>query len=130
MALIDCPSCNKKISDKASQCQHCGFAIGKASDEDILRKQRLQKFKKTQSIQTQSMVAMLMFVAGFAILYWGDSAPSEFECEFALNLIKNGGPLCLWHGQLQYNLAIGCSLIGFVWYVVNRVRLIFIRKSD
>jgi len=25
MALIDCPECDKKISDKAESCPHCGL---------------------------------------------------------------------------------------------------------
>ena len=82
MALIDCPSCNKKISDKTEQCNHCGFAMGNASEDDIARKRNLQKYLKSQSIQTQSLIAMLMFVA------------------------------------------------GFVWYIVNRVRLVFVKKSN
>ena len=48
MALIDCPSCNKKISDKAQNCQHCRFSLGKADAEDIARKQSLNKYLKNQ----------------------------------------------------------------------------------
>lgn len=29
MALIKCPECEKKISDKAASCPQCGFPIGK-----------------------------------------------------------------------------------------------------
>ncbi|MBN7821561.1 zinc-ribbon domain-containing protein [Bowmanella yangjiangensis] len=130
MALTNCPSCNKKISDKAKSCQHCGFAVGAATEDDILRKQRFNKFKRAQSIQTQSMIAMLMFIAGFAILYWGDGPSTEYACKLSFNLINNSSPICLWHGQLQYNIAMSCSVIGFVWYVINRVRLIFMKKFD
>ena len=28
MALTDCPSCNKKISDKSEECPHCQFRVG------------------------------------------------------------------------------------------------------
>jgi len=28
MALVDCPSCNEKTSDKAKTCPHCDFKIG------------------------------------------------------------------------------------------------------
>lgn len=108
MALTDCPSCNKKISDKAKQCPHCDFATGDATAEDILRKKELNKYKKLHSIQNQSMVAMLLFVGGFGFMYWGGAQP----------------------GGLQHNLAIAGSLIGFVWYVVNRVRLIFIKRAN
>ena len=75
MALTECPSCNKTISDKAKECSHCGFAIGNASSEDIIRKKNLNKFKKQHSIQNQSMLAMLMFVAGFGFMYWGGCSP-------------------------------------------------------
>ncbi|QJR82448.1 zinc ribbon domain-containing protein [Alteromonas pelagimontana] len=106
MALIDCPSCNKKISDKAAVCPHCNFAVGDASSEDILRKQQMQRYKKLHSIQNQSMIAMLLFIAGFGFMYWGGTKP----------------------GDLQHNLAILASVVGFIWYVVNRVRILIIKR--
>lgn len=106
MALINCPSCNKKISDKASTCSHCGFAIGNASEEDILRKQEMQRFNKRQSLQNQSMLAMLLFVGGFGMWYWGGAEPTD----------------------LQQNIAVGCSVVGLVWYLVNRVRLFIMKR--
>lgn len=108
MALVACPSCNKKISDKTQSCQHCGFTLGEASAGDLERKQNLQKYLKAQKIQTQSMIAMLMFVSGFGFMYWGGALP----------------------GGLQHNIAAGTSIVGFVWYIVNRIRLIFLKKSN
>lgn len=108
MALIDCPSCSKKISDKAQNCQHCDFILGNANAEDIARKQSLNKYMKSHNIQTQSMIAMLLFVTGFGFMYWGNALP----------------------GDLQHNFAIGLSIVGFVWYIVNRVRLILLKRSD
>lgn len=108
MALVDCPSCGKKISDKAQSCQHCDFILGAVDAEDIARKKNLNQYLKGQSIQTQSMIAMLLFVAGFGFMYWGGAAPDG----------------------LQYNVAVGLTVIGFVWYIVNRVRLIILKRSD
>jgi hypothetical protein len=108
MALVDCPSCNKKISDKAKSCQHCNMNLGDSSPEDIARKQSLNLYLKKQKIQTQSMIAMLLFVGGFGFMYWGGVAA----------------------GGIQYKLAVGVSIIGFVWYLVNRVRLVFLKRSD
>jgi hypothetical protein len=108
MALVNCPSCSKKISDKAQSCQHCDFTLGTVNAEDIERKQNLKKYLKSQNIQTQSMIAMLLFVAGFGFMYWGEAEP----------------------GGLQHNFAIGLALIGFVWYIVNRIRLIILKRSD
>ncbi len=108
MALIDCPACNKKISDKAKQCQHCGFAIGEASVEDIQRKQNMKKFKKLHGIQNQSMLAMLLFIAGFGFMYWGGAQP----------------------GDLQHNIALGVTVVGFLWYVINRVRIVLVKRTS
>ncbi|GAA0857531.1 hypothetical protein [Aliiglaciecola litoralis] len=108
MALIDCPSCNKKISDKAKTCNHCDFAIGQASNEDLQRKKNLKRFQQQQSIQNQSMLAMLLFIGGFALMYWGTASTDS----------------------LQYTLSIGCSVVGFVWYIINRIRLIFVKRAD
>jgi hypothetical protein len=108
MALVDCPSCSKKISDKAQNCPHCDFTLGTVNVEDIARKQNFNLYLKNQNIQTQSMIAMLLFVAGFGFMYWGAAEP----------------------GGLQHNLAIGLAIIGFVWYIVNRVRLIMLKRSD
>jgi hypothetical protein len=108
MALVDCPTCRKKISDKAQNCQHCDFALGTVNVEDIVRKQNLNQYLKNQNIQTQSMIAMLLFVTGFGFMYWGAAEP----------------------GGLQHSFAIGFALIGFVWYIINRVRLIILKRSD
>ncbi|MFQ3234537.1 MAG: hypothetical protein ACI9C4_000088 [Paraglaciecola sp.] len=108
MALVDCPSCNKKISDKSPLCSHCGLSVGEPTSEDLSRKQNLQKHLESQKLQTQSMIAMLMFVAGFGFMYWGGALP----------------------GDLQYNIAVGSAIIGFVWYIVNRIRLVFVKKSN
>jgi hypothetical protein len=108
MALIDCPSCSKKISDKAQSCQHCDFMLGTADAEDLERKKNLNKYLKSQNVQMQSMFAMLLFVAGFGFMYWGGAVP----------------------GELQHNIAIGLTLVGFIWYIVNRVRLVFLKRSD
>ena len=108
MALIDCPSCSKKISDKAQTCQHCDFTLGTVNADDIARKRNLNKYLKNQNIQMQSMIAMLLFVSGFGFMYWGGASPEG----------------------LQYNLAIGLSVLRFVWYIANRVRLIILKRSD
>ncbi|MBU2977036.1 hypothetical protein [Alteromonas sp. C1M14] len=106
MALTDCPACNKKISDKSQECPHCQFKVGDASSEDILRKQNLNMYKKKHRIQNHSLLAVLLFVTGFGFMYWGGTQP----------------------GELQHNLAIIATVIGFLWYVVNRVRLVIIKR--
>jgi hypothetical protein len=107
MAITACPSCSRPISDKAKTCNYCGFNIGNASAEDIARKASLKRYKAMQSLQNQSMVAILMFIAGFGFIYWGGSEP----------------------GEIQYNLSIAATVFGFAWYAVNRVRIVLAKRK-
>ena len=36
MALIKCPECGKKMSDKAEGCPHCGYSLKKDSSKTTL----------------------------------------------------------------------------------------------
>ena len=107
MALIDCPSCGKKISSKAKQCPHCHTDFTKTNADDAERKQSMSRFKKIQGIQNQSMIAMLMFVGGFAFMFLGEPVSQD---------------------DLRYKAAITCTVIGFVWYIVNRGRMIWLKR--
>ena len=51
-------------------------------------------------------LAMLIFVASFGFMYWGGTRP----------------------GDLQHNLAILGAVVGFVWYLVNRARIVYIKR--
>lgn len=33
MALVSCSECNKQISDRAASCPHCGYGLGKRSEQ-------------------------------------------------------------------------------------------------
>lgn len=106
MALTNCPSCSKRISDKAKSCSHCGFTIGTSTEEDVLRQKRLQQIKQSQSLNNQSLLATMLFIVGIAYMYWGGSRPTEIE----------------------YYVAMTASGIGLFWYVINRVRMTIYKK--
>lgn len=106
MAITNCIACNKKISDKAATCSHCGASQKGISSEDSQRKNKYNRFLKMQKLNTQSFIATILFMAGIAYLHWGDTAPTEKE----------------------YYVAMGVSGIGFTWYIVNRARMIILKK--
>lgn len=107
MAITNCPSCNARISSRAKQCPDCGFNMQAGTEEDLDRKRRHQRYMKVQSVNNQSMFAMLLFVIGFGYGYWEDLQPP----------------------QVEYYVAMGSAAIGFVWYLVNRVRMVLLKKS-
>ena len=107
MSIVNCPACNKKMSSRAEICPHCGFARNGATQEDHERKQRHKQFLKIQSINNQAALAVLLFVVGFAYMYWGGVSPTETE----------------------YYIAMTISGTGFVLYIVNRIRMVIAKRS-
>jgi len=105
--LTDCPSCKKKISDKADKCNHCGFNVSAVDAESVLRQKKMDKYKRHQSLQTQSFIAVLIFITGFGFMYWGQPEV----------------------GGTQHNFAMLVCVIGFIWYIVNRVRILLTKRD-
>lgn len=107
MAIISCPSCRKQISDKAAICNHCDCELSKQSSESIASQSRVKRIERAQSIQTQTFIALLLFVGGFSLWYWKDTFDDQ------------------WYNTLGQGM-IG---VGFIWYLVNRVRLILNKRK-
>jgi hypothetical protein len=107
MAITACPSCKKPISDRSKVCSHCGFNIGDATAEDLERKANFARFQHMHKLQNQSLLAMLIFIFGCGFTVWGGSEP----------------------GDIQYNLSILAAVVGFVWYAVNRVRIVLAKRK-
>lgn len=42
MALINCPECNKEVSDKAEMCPNCGFGVAKY----VIRQNKIEKIQE------------------------------------------------------------------------------------
>ncbi|TKB43727.1 hypothetical protein [Thalassotalea mangrovi] len=107
MALINCPNCAKKISSLAKSCEHCQIELGGLDTEQRLNLERMKKIEESQKLMNQSMLAMVLFCAGIGGMFWGEPDP----------------------GSTQHNLATGSAVIGFVWYLVNRVRMIILKRK-
>ena len=64
MALINCPECNKEISDSARKCPHCGYPL-KEEVEVVYEK------KKGFWSAGRLAVSIISFVLAFFIIYQG-----------------------------------------------------------
>lgn len=107
MALIDCPSCSKRISSKAAVCSHCQCVLSELSEEKRLTMHQMSKLEQSQKLMTQSMIAMLLFCGGFGFMFWGEPSPESW----------------------QHTVATGAAVVGFAWYIINRARLIFLKRK-
>ena len=108
MAVINCPSCKKKISDKVKSCHYCQLDLTVLDADKIANLKRVSAVKKSQQLMNHSFIAMLLFCGGFLFLYWQDAQP----------------------GTWQYVSAITSTILGFILYIVTRVRLILTKRNQ
>ncbi len=108
MAVINCPSCRKKISDKAKTCSHCEIDLVNLDEEKLTNLNKVNRINKSQQIMNVSFVAMLLFCGGFLFYYWQNVQP----------------------GTWQYFLSAGSTILGFVLYIFTRVQLILLKRSS
>lgn len=107
MAVINCPDCKKKISDKAKECSHCGLSLQALDSNKIANLNHINRINQAQRLMTYSFVAMLLFCGGFLFMFWDNVEP----------------------GTWQYNLAMASTVIGFIMYIIIRVRLLFFKRK-
>lgn len=110
MAIVNCPSCGKPISDKAKVCSHCNFDFANQDPEYVQRKANLAKFNQLQKLQNQSMLAILLFVIGAYFAFLGEFPDDDT-------------------GMLMYNASVGVTALGFIWYAINRVRITLAKRK-
>jgi len=102
MAVINCPSCKKKISDKAKQCSHCNAALTELDKEKLESLAKVDRIKQAQRLMNFSFIAMLLFCGGFLFMFWDNVMP----------------------GTWQHNAAMASTVIGFILYIIIRIMLL------
>ncbi|HCH70586.1 MAG TPA: hypothetical protein DE042_08975 [Colwellia sp.] len=107
MAVINCPRCKKKISDKTKKCSHCGLSLQAMDRDKIANVNNVSRINQAQRLMTYSFVAMLLFCGGFLFMFWDN----------------------IEQGTWQYNLAMTSTVIGFILYIIIRIRLLFFKRN-
>ncbi|PCI60799.1 MAG: hypothetical protein COB35_08120 [Gammaproteobacteria bacterium] len=105
MAIINCPSCGKKVSDQAINCSHCQLDLKNADADQIQHLNKISKINKSQSLMNHSFIAMILFCGGVLMLFWRSSDPLS----------------------LEYKASVAATVIGFVLYIVTRIRLFLLK---
>ncbi len=108
MAVIHCPSCGKKVSDKAEKCSHCGVNVANLDEEKLALNRQIERVNASQKIMTWSVVAMLLFCGGFLFYYLDNVQP----------------------GTWQYYLSASSTVIGFIIYIVTRVQMVLLKHRS
>jgi hypothetical protein len=108
MAVIDCPQCKKKISNKSTSCHYCQLNLTNADAEQLAYLRKVNVINKSQRIMLLSFIAMLLFCGGFLFFYWYEVQP----------------------GTWQYLSSVASAIVGFCLYVVTRVQLILLKRKS
>lgn len=103
MALVNCPSCNKRISSKAKECSYCKASI--SSDNESLRV--ISHIKRSNQLMNQSFLALTLFIGGVVTWFWGGE-PAE---------------------GLRATIALGAFSLGFVGYLVTRIQIVLHKRK-
>ncbi|WP_285165082.1 zinc ribbon domain-containing protein [Shewanella goraebulensis] len=104
MALIECPSCQKRISSKAKECSHCRSK----TDGDNESVRIISHIQQSNKLMTQSFVFLTLFIAGVLIWFWGGETATG----------------------IQSHIATGCFVFGFVGYSVTRARIVLHKRKS
>lgn len=113
MAIIKCPSCNEKISDKAKSCGSCQYdLVHRASaqglsEEQLASKNHLSRIKKRYSLQMQAMIGIILVLGGSLLWYFGGREGSSNQAIISFSMLGAGSIL----------------------YLITRIRLIFFKRS-
>ena len=72
MAIIACPNCGKKISDRAPICSWCGFQMGEVTEQDleVYRSRRLRNARYRLNMISYGVISVFLAAFGW---YWWDS---------------------------------------------------------
>lgn len=106
MALMSCPECGKEISDVASSCPHCGYAIQKPQpcDAPSVPRQRKRPFVIVACVL--ALVAVIGIFVGVQQKQSGDRAAYIAS----LNKLRTQSTRC---GSIAEKM---CNLTKQVWY--------------
>ena len=111
MALINCPECNKEISDKATNCPHCGNPINEQKPI-IVRKDYKAKAKAF------TIAGVIVFlISGFI----GISSAGSMVRMKAKYLSGGGGAYPILNFGIIALTWIGIILIvvGIIYWIIN-----------
>jgi uncharacterized membrane protein len=115
MSLINCPSCQQKISNKVSQCPQCGFSFDQNEDEiEHLRKVNYRNYRdKMYRFKMLSFVAIAIALFGTVPMLWIYARAIDYG--FVPSLISHWGIYLL--------------VAGFAMYVIVRVMMVNTRRN-
>lgn len=108
MAIIKCPGCRERVSDKRKTCPNCGFGIADAdAGLPLSEAEARARRKRLASLQMHSYGATLLFVVGIAWM-----------------MVETGGNV----NNASY-ISMFVTGMGIVWYVTIRIIMVLGKRN-
>ncbi|MCL1142527.1 zinc ribbon domain-containing protein [Shewanella gaetbuli] len=104
MALVECPKCQKRISSQAKQCSHCKVSLS-GNTESLAKISHIQQSNK---LMNHSLIFLTLFIGGAVAWFWGGEQAQGY----------------------QAIASVFCFIIGFVGYLITRVRLVIHKRKS
>jgi len=108
MAIINCPNCKKKVSDKATHCDNCDLDLQQLDHDKLKKIRHIHAIEQSQRLTTLSFIALLLFCGGFLLIYWQHALP----------------------GSKLYEASIGAIVLGVSLYLYARIRIIIFKRNN
>lgn len=106
MAIINCPGCKQRISNKVATCPHCGFGIGdREGGLPLQEAERRYKKEVRYGLQKQSYWALVVTAAGLGWMW--------------LEVYLKG---------VADTPSIFLAAAGAVWYAATRIRMVLLKR--
>lgn len=115
MSLINCPSCQNKISNKVEVCPNCEFSFNDTADDLIRAKTLLYRKYRDKMYQFKMLTytAMAIAVVGLVPMLWTYAKAIDYG--FNASLLNHWG--------------INFIIFGFILYVVVRVMMFTTKRN-
>lgn len=102
MALINCPECDREISDKAKQCPHCGFPLEKTkTNNTTVFDERVNHNNSTNKHAGTIIGCVIAVVVIIAIIIIAKSHANQCAADGCHNTKLSGGKYCATHTCIE-----------------------------
>lgn len=119
MAIITCPQCQNRISDRAATCSHCGLLLSGVSAEKLEQTRRLSRSTQLNKLIGHQMKAMLLFIIGIAMAFYNWHDPENFP-DFLMDSWVTA--------DILHKAGFFIMFIGLAWYTIARVRIFNLKR--
>jgi uncharacterized membrane protein YvbJ len=100
MALINCPDCNRQVSQNAPTCPGCGAPIATKHESAGSGVAQLQTIQETsKALKSHTLVSVVLIIVGFVSM------------------------MAVANAHQEPQISLGIFIFGLIYYAITRYRI-------